>query len=149
MKHRHPNRLRRAHRAAIYALTGLLLATGAAWLVVAYALAPPGEPLPAPHPWAGPLLATHGIAAYAALVAYALVGHVHIATGWRLPGQRGAGAALLVVAVALALTGLGFYYVADEAAVPVIRWLHVGVGLLLPPALAFHIVRGRRNAARR
>jgi hypothetical protein len=148
MRDRHPNRLRRAHRRAICALTATLVATGCGWLPVAYALAPPGELLPAPHRWAGVLLAAHGIAAYAALIAFALVGHAHVATGWRKPAQRAAGAALVAVALGLAATGLGFYYVANETAVPFLRWGHVVLGVVLPIALAVHIVRGRRMTSR-
>lgn len=144
MRHRPHNRLPRWLRLMVYALTGLLLLSGAAWLVAAYALAPPGEPTPAPHPLAGPLLATHGIAAYASLVACALVGHTHLRIGWRLPGMRSAGSALCAALLALALTGLGFYYSADEATRPWLRWSHVALGAVLPGLLALHIARGRR-----
>lgn len=148
MGHRLHNRLPRWHRRAIYALTILLVASGASWLAVAYALAPPGEPTPAPHPLAGPLLAAHGVAAYAALFCYALVGHAHMRTGWRVPSLRSAGFWLLVSIAILALTGLGLYYVATEGAVPLLRWTHVAAGVFLPCWLALHIKRGRREAGR-
>ena len=45
---------------------------------------------------------------------------------------------------ALALSGLGFYYAADEELLPWLRWSHVALGLLLPVALALHVARGRR-----
>ena len=144
MGNRLHNRLPRWHRRTIYVLTALLFASGVAWIVACYALAPPGEPTPAPHRLAGPLLAIHGITAYASLLAYALVGHAHLRTGWRVPALRSAGLALLVTLGALALTGIGFYYVAAEATVPFIRWTHVGAGALLPCWLTLHIVRGRR-----
>ena len=88
MRHRLHNRLPPWQRRTIYALTGLLVLSGLGWLAVAYMLAPAGEPTPAPHPLAGTMLAVHGIAAYAALFAFALVGHVHMRTGWRVPGLR-------------------------------------------------------------
>ncbi len=138
------NRLRRWHRRAIYASTGALLLSGAAWLMVAYGLAPPGEPLPAPHPWAGTLLMLHGVAAYAALPLFALVGHVHMRTGWRVPELRSAALALFATLLFLALTGLGFYYLSTESALPLLRWSHVAAGAVLPCGLALHIVRGRR-----
>ena len=142
------NRLQHWHRLTIYALTVALIVSGIGWIVACYALAPPGDPLPAPHPLAGPLLAIHGIAAYAALVAYALVGHAHLRTGWRVPALRGAALALLATIVALGATGIGFYYVATESAIPIIRWAHVAAGALLPCWLVLHIVRGRRVTRR-
>ena len=148
MRHRPHNSLPRWHRRAIYALTVALVVSGLGWLVAAYLLAPAGEPVPAPHPLAGPLLALHGIAAYLALFAFALVGHVHLRTGWRVPALRGGATWLCSTIAFLALTGLGFYYVATESAIPVLRWTHVAAGVLLPCWLALHIVRGRRVMGR-
>ena len=138
------NRLPRWQRRSIYALTALLVASGLGWLVTAYLLAPAGATMPAPHALNGPLLAVHGIAAYAALFAYGLVGHAHVRTGWRVPSLRSAGLLLCVAIALLALTALGFYYVATESYIPYLRWTHVAAGVLLPCWLALHIVRGRR-----
>lgn len=140
------NRLPRGLRRAIHAGIAVLLATGAGWLVAACLLAPPGDPVPAPHPWAGPLLAAHGIAAHVALVACALVGHAHVRAGWRMPPLRPAGAALVGALLALAATGLVFYYAADETVVGVTRWVHVLAGVALPGVLWLHIRRARRMA---
>jgi O-antigen/teichoic acid export membrane protein len=140
------NRLPRWHRRLIYALVAVLVVTGAAWLAVAYLAAPPGEPTPAPHPWAGGLLAAHGIAAYAALVVCALVGHGHLRKGWRFGSLRAVGVGLGASLLALALTGLVFYYVAAEEAIPLARWSHVAIGVALPILLYVHIRRGRRVA---
>jgi len=148
MRHRLHNRLPRWHRRTIYAITFLLIVSGLAWLVAVYALAPPGEPTPAPHPLAGPMLVAHGVAAYAALLAYALVGHAHVRTGWRVPALRSAGFWLCSTIAALALTGLGLYYVATESVIPFLCWTHVVAGILLPCWLALHIARGRRVAGR-
>ena len=120
------------------------MVSGFAWLAAVYLAAPPGEPVPAPHPLAGPLLAVHGVAAYVALIAYALVGHAHLRTGWRVPSLRAAGFWLCASILLLSLTGLGFYYVAAEEVVPWLRWSHVAAGMDLPMLLALHIVRGRR-----
>lgn len=144
MRHRLHNRLPQWHRRTIYALAAMLVATGLGWLIAAYLLVPAGEPVPAPHPLAGTMLALHGIAAYAALVAFALVGHVHMRSGWRVPALHSAALWLCTMVVLLALTGLGFYYVAAEQAASFLRWSHVAAGLLLPLWLALHIVRGRR-----
>jgi len=140
------NRLQRWHRRLVYALTTVLVLTGAGWLAAVYLAAPPGEPTPAPHPWAGALLAAHGIAAYAALVAYAFVGHAHVRTGWRAPALRTAGAWLGASIFVLFVTGLVFYYVAQEEAIPFARWTHVVAGVALPVVLAVHIRNGRRAA---
>jgi hypothetical protein len=144
MRHRLHNRLPHWHRRTIYGLTILLIVSGLGWLAAVYLLAPAGEPTPAPHPLAGPLLTIHGTAAYAALFAFALVGHVHMRTGWRVPALRSAASGLCALLAILALTGVGFYYVATESAIPILRWSHVAAGVLLPLWLALHIVRGRR-----
>lgn len=144
MRHRFHNSLPHWHRRTIYALTGVLVLSGLGWLAVAYLLAPPGEPTPAPHPLAATMLTLHGVAGYAALLAFGLVGHVHLRTGWRIRALRSGASWLCVSITVLALTGLGFYYLATESAVPFMRWTHVAAGLLLPCWLALHIVRGRR-----
>ncbi|MEO8676434.1 MAG: hypothetical protein ABI569_12700 [Casimicrobiaceae bacterium] len=148
MGHRLHNRLSRWHRRAIYLVTGVLMLSGLAWLAVVYLLALPSEPTPAPQAYAGPLLAIHGIVAYVALVAYGLVGHTHMRTGWRVPALRVAAFWLCATLALLVGTGLGFYYVAAEAALPPLRWTHVAAGLFLPFVLALHIVRGRWIAGR-
>jgi hypothetical protein len=148
MRHRLHNRLPPWQRRTIYALTGLLVLSGLGWLVVAYLLAPAGEPTPAPHPLAGTMLALHGIAAYAALFAFALVGHVHMRTGWRVPSLRVGAFWMCATIAVLALTGLGFYYVATESVIPYLRWTHVAAGILFPGWLALHIVRGRQVTGR-
>lgn len=138
------NRLPPWLRRSIYAVTALLFASGLAWLWVAYALALPDEPTPAPHAWAGPLLALHGCLAYAGLVLTALVGQAHLRTGWRVRGARAFALLLAGTLLGLAATGLGFYYVADESLVPWLRWSHVAAGMLLPAALTLHVARGHR-----
>ena len=148
MRHRLHNRLPRWHRRAIYLVTALLVLSGLVWLAVVYLLAPPGDPTPAPHPLAGPLLALHGIVAYVALIGYALVGHTHVQTGWRVPSLRVAAFWLCAMLAVLTVTGLGFYYVSVEDALPPLRWTHVAAGLVLPLVLALHIARGRRMAGR-
>jgi len=144
MRHLPHNRLPRWLRRGIYALTTLLLGSGIAWLGAAYLLAAPGEDTPAPHPWAGPALAIHGIAAQAALVAYALVGQAHLRAGWRTVAQRRAGVGLALAVLLLMSSGLGFYYGANEAALPWLRWSHVAIGTALPVLLGWHVRRGRR-----
>lgn len=141
---RRHNRLPAWLRRSLYAATGLLLLSGLGWLVVAYALAPPDEPTPAPHAWAGPMLALHGCLAYVGLMLAALVGQAHLRAGWRIPEARPLALWLGGLLIALAGTGLGFYYVASENLVPWLRWLHVAAGLLLPLVLVLHVRRGHR-----
>ena len=145
MRHRPHNRLPRWHRRSIHALTAVLLVSGLAWLALVYLAAPPGEETPAPHPLAATALAIHGIAAQLALVVFALVGHAHLRVGWRVAAQRSAAVGLVAALVVLQLTGLAFYYSANEAALPWLRWTHAGVGVALPAVLGWHIARGRRS----
>jgi hypothetical protein len=69
-------------------------------------------------------------------------------TGWRVPSLRSAAFWLLATIAAVALTGLGLYYVASEGAVTFLRWAHIAAGTLLPCWLALHVSRGRREARR-
>jgi hypothetical protein len=62
-----------------------------------------------------------------------------------MPGLRSAGFRLAAAIAVLALTGLGFYYVATESMIPFLRWTHVAAGILLPCWLALHIARGRHR----
>jgi len=144
MRPRPHNRLPRWHRRAAHALSALLLLSGLAWLALVYLFAQPGDELPAPHPWAGPMLAVHGIAAQLALIVFALVGQGHLRAGWRVGAQRATGATLGTAIGLLALTGLGFYYSASEAALPWLRWSHVAIGIALPALLVWHASRARQ-----
>jgi len=142
------NRLPPWLRRGIHAVVAGLVLSGSGWLLVAYALAPAGEPTPAPHRWSGTLLAMHGTLAHAGLVLCALVGQMHLRIGWRRPEVRRRAVLLVGTLLMLAATGLGFYYAADEQLLPWLRWSHVAVGLLLPLALALHVARGRRLSRR-
>ncbi|MFO1312341.1 MAG: hypothetical protein U1F41_09785 [Burkholderiales bacterium] len=142
------NRLPRPLRRTNYTLTAILVLTGAAWLALAYLAAPAGEPTPAPHPWNGPLLAIHGVAAYAAMLAYALVGHAHLRAGWRQPTLRPVAAVLVVAILLLAVTGLALYYAAADLTRAWAQWTHIAAGVAMPVALALHIRNGRRVARR-
>jgi hypothetical protein len=142
------NRLPQWLRRGIYGVVAALVLSGLGWLLVAYALAPADEPTPAPHRWAGPLRALHGVLAYAALLLCALVGQAHLRVGWRRPEVRRRALLLVGTLLALAASGLGFYYAADEELLPWLRWPHVALGLLLPAALALHVARGRRLSRR-
>ncbi|MFO1304116.1 MAG: hypothetical protein U1F54_10315 [Burkholderiales bacterium] len=140
------NRLPRVLRRTNYAITGVLVLTGATWLVLAYVAAPPGEPRPAPHAWNGTLLMFHGIAAYAALLTYALVGHAHVRLGWRERTLRPMAASLVASILVLATTGLGLYYAAADVARAWAEWSHIAAGIAMPVLLALHIRNGRRAA---
>ena len=48
--------------------------------------------------------------------------------------------------VLLTLTGYALYYAGDERIRPVISVLHWGLGLVLPAALLWHILLGRRSS---
>ena len=138
------NRLPRWHRRAIHALTALLWLSGIAWLVFVYTLAPPGEETPAPHAYAGTALTVHGVAAQVALIAFALVGHAHLRAGWRTREQRKSGIGVGLALTLLAATGLGFYYSANESALPLLRWSHVAIGAALPALVTWHAARAWR-----
>jgi hypothetical protein len=143
MRSRPHNPLPRWHRRSVRAMSALLLLSGLAWLVLVYGLAPPGEETPAPHAYAGTALAVHGVAAQVALIVFALVGQAHLRAGWRTAEQRTTGVGVGLALSLLVLTGLGFYYSANETALPWLRWTHVAVGVALPGLVAWHSARAR------
>lgn len=67
----------------------------------------------------------------------------HIRIAWAINQNRLLGATLGGVAITLALTGYGLYYVGGELSRSVASWLHFIFGLSMPVLLWQHIVRGR------
>ncbi len=132
---------------AIYAAFGALFATGLVWLWLEHFVRVTGEFGPQHHPAQTWLLKGHGIAAYAfAITAGALI-PVHIRLGWRGKRNRRSGLTLVVLALALALTGLGLYYIAGDDARGVASIAHWTIGIGCGLALAIHAWRGRQTVA--
>ena len=137
------HRLAGWQRRLLYLAGLVLLATGAAWLLIHYSRAPDALPSPA-EPW---LMRAHGLGAFAGLFVLGALAASHVSRGWRLAERRGwraqrrTGLVLGGLSVALVLTGYLLYYFAPENLRPALGWIHSGLGI----AMALFIVTHRRG----
>jgi drug/metabolite transporter (DMT)-like permease len=128
-------RLEGGLRWSIYSIVAVLFATGVAWWLLDERAGP------ARHY----LIATHGLAAMAFLVALGATFTLHVREGWRRRLNRVSGAVVLTIAGVLMLTAFGLYYFGSDALRSCTSDLHIIIGLALPLLLAVHIVLGRRG----
>jgi hypothetical protein len=142
-----PVRVRLAdwHRSAVYVVVALVTASGAGWLVCHYLLAPASEDGPLPHPLEGFWLSLHGVTATLAVFAFGSLLTIHMVRAWALRRSRGGGALLTGALLLLTLSGLGLYYVGDEAWREALGLGHWLLGIALPAILVLHVWLGRRG----
>ncbi len=143
---------------ALYAIVGLLAASGLLWLAVHYLWGAGAEQLPHPlEPW---LMRLHGAAAFASLFMAGVLAAAHVPQGWRMTtrsprlrqhkaGQRRTGLALCALGVAVVFSGYLLFYFAPEDWRAAIGWSHAALGLVLAALLPLHGwrhgVRSRRR----
>jgi hypothetical protein len=136
--------LSRRHRRWLYLCSGLLLATGAGWLIAHYSLRTEdlvAEGLPHPsEPW---WMRLHGAAQLGFLIAFGALLPEHVLHGWRHRLNRFSGVAVIVVVIALTLTGYGLYYAVGDTLRQWISVIHWSVGLVAAAIVIWHILRGR------
>ena len=125
----------------LYALTTLLVATGAAWLIAHFGRSEDALPSPV-EPWSMKL---HGAAAMAAIFAMGAMLQRHLLPGWRMRRNRVAGIAMCVAISLLVVTGYGLYYFDGEWLRSRDEWLHWSGGFALPVVLATHVVVARMS----
>lgn len=135
-----------ALRRVTYGALGGLWLSGALWWGLERFGARPGPFGEEPHPWLPALLEGHGGLAMAGLLVLGAVWVLHVRRGWRARRHQRSGGALVAFLGILILTVWALYYVADERARAAATLVHVYGGLGLPAAVAFHVVRGRRQS---
>jgi multisubunit Na+/H+ antiporter MnhB subunit len=141
-------RLSRRHQASIYGTAGLLFASGVLWLALHFIWAPSDEFGVGRSPLEAWCLRIHGLATMLMLAAVGALVPIHIGRAWELRRNRLSGGAMVGAFVTLALTGYMLYYAGDETLRPYISAIHWAVGLVGLPALVWHVIAGRRLAAR-
>ncbi len=144
---RHPLRLTRKRRLALYGVGLGLWLSGALWLIFHYFLVRQTPFGPSPHPLEHWSLSLHGLFAFAALGMFGFLWGTHIVGGWESKRRRISGSLLFLTVSELAVTGYLLYYPPTEGSLPAIALLHWGVGL--PTLLSFLIHRFWRGATRR
>lgn len=136
-------RLRVWHRWLTYASTGVLLATGLAWLALDLLARGRGD-IVGPHPLAHPLLAAHGAIAIVALMAYGGVLASHVPCAWVVKRNRWTGCLIAAVLAVTIVTAWLLYYASSEDVHAFASACHWIVGLSIALVLPFHVVMGRR-----
>lgn len=146
MTHRGPTRflIPRWARRAVHLVSALVFASGALWLFLHRFVAVEGEFGPEASPFEHPALVAHGIAAACMLWLFGLLWLAHVRRAWHARRNRGSGGTMVVLLIALATSGLGLYYIGDDAVRSVLADAHWIVGFVASAALPFHIWRGRR-----
>lgn len=134
--------LNRAHRYCLYLVLALLFLSGAAWACWNYLVAHSGDFEANAKSWA---MKIHGAAAMAILVLIGTLLTGHIKLAWRARRNRANGALLLIIFGILTITGYGLYYAGGEALRVWASWIHLGLGLSIPPLIVLHLVLGRRT----
>ena len=138
-------RLSRWHEWLIYAISGLLLVTGGAWLLLDRFGKVNGEFGPEPSPALPWLLLVHGAAAYAFAIAAAMLIPVHMRLGWNSGRNRRSGLLLVGISLFLILGGLALYYSTAEGFRSAATLSHWVVGLAMPVLIVLHLVRGKKS----
>lgn len=137
-------RLNSRHRGWFYGTFVLLLLSGAGWWILHRFFPVNGEFGPQPHPWQPGLMMIHGGAAMLALLIVGTLVPLHMKRGWRKRLNRRNGVLLIGFVALLTLSGYALYYAGGEGFRRLASQAHILLGFLLPVALAWHIVRGRR-----
>ena len=141
---RRPTRLPAWQEWSVYIGLGLLVATGAVWLLLDRFVRIPGEFGAEHHEAEHWALVAHGVVAYVFLVVAGSLIPVHIKPGWSLGRNRSSGSALGGTLLLLSLSALGLYYTADDDARTWISIAHWSLGLFAPIAILFHVLRAQR-----
>jgi hypothetical protein len=132
------------YRRCIYALAGLIVLTGLAWMVLGYFLHPDdfSDPL---RLWRHRVLVAHGCAAYGMVWVLGTLFPQHQWGAWKARHHRWSGGVLSLVLLLLALTGLLLYYPPADEWRDAYSLLHQVLGGLFVLALPLHAVLGRRR----
>ncbi len=135
--------LSRRHKAALYAASLTLFASGVAWWALDSFAAQPDEfGGTGKHPAEAWMLRAHGAAAMAILVLLGTVLPVHVKRAWQTRQNLTSGLTLLAGFGLLTVTGYALYYAGGEKLRALASSIHWWLGLALPLLLGWHVVRG-------
>jgi hypothetical protein len=133
------------HRRTLYATGAALWGTGVAWLAAHYLLASSNAFGRVPNPWEARWRLLHGVSSAVALYVFGTLLVPHMLKAWAMRRSRVSGTLVAAVIFTLAVTGLGLYYVGDDAWREATSLAHWAIGLGAPALVAFHVVVGRRK----
>ena len=145
MPNRHRQvRLGRQHESWVYACVCALLLTGWLWLLFHFFVSAKTDFGEGHHPLEAWWLKLHGFASMGALVLFGSLIPVHMRNAWQRARNRSTGSALVLLMIALSLSGYGLYYAGGEEVRPWISTFHWIAGSCLGLCIPIHVMRGRR-----
>ena len=144
-KVRRPGRLPRWQEWSVYVSFSLLVATGILWLLLDTFVRVTGEFGPEHDPAQQWALIAHGVIAYGFLLVAGAMVPVHMTLAWNSRRNLKSGLTLAGVLLLLAVSGLGLYYLGDEASRHWTSIVHWSVGLVAALVLLIHALIGRRG----
>jgi hypothetical protein len=86
----------------------------------------------------------HGAAAMLFWVIFGALLPVHMHRAWMAQKNRFSGTGITAVCVGLGVTGYGLYYASGEALREFHHFAHLGLGVMSPAFIFWHIRAGRR-----
>jgi hypothetical protein len=89
------------------------------------------------------VLVVHGVASFAALIAFGSLLPIHLLVGWRQGRNRWSGAIVLALYTTLIATALLLYYAGGEETQAWSRLVHLVVGGVAIVGLPLHMILGR------
>ncbi len=125
----------------VYGVFAVLFITGLAWLALHF-LDEGSDTGTLALAWSMKL---HGAAAMMSLYLFGMLWGPHIRNAWVRQRNRTAGAMLVILTIALVLTGYALYYVNGELVRQSAEVLHWSAGMVVCIALWIHISIGRRK----
>ena len=112
-----------------------------------FAFAPSGE-FPQPHPSERYLMALHGFLAMGFLFVWGTLLPIHMKRAWAQNQHRVSGAILNAGLFLQALSSYGLYYLSNETALEITRWVHRINGCVLPIILVVHLIKAKKRRRR-
>ena len=95
------------------------------------------------------MAALHAAFAFMAMLLVGALWSVHMRSGWRRHKQKASGLLIALPSLALTLTAVAIYYLADEDIANVAALVHLALGLAVLLPFVWHLVAGRRLLLRR
>lgn len=143
MKHRSLY-LTPGHRRLFYIVCLLVFLSGAIWATLHYLdqASEISERFRRYKPW---LLSVHGLAAVGFVLLTGTLLSGHVPRAWRAEKNRANGAVLLTAVASMIISGYLLYYLSEESWRKFMSLFHLGLGLLSPGLLIWHIRSGRRT----
>ncbi len=123
----------------------LLWCSGIAWIVLHYFFPTVSEFGSTPNPWEPTVIRVHGVLALLTIFLLGWIGSTHVSLRWHQWRTHLHGPIMVVIAIALAITGYALYYVVDDAPRHAVSVTHEVIGALAIIAALMHFRKRSSN----